>query len=355
MKPRLLVLELHHLGDAVLAIPFLREAAEKYEVAAYVAPSTADMLRTFLPGLQIFEAAEGWKARWKQCRTQLRGWEPDVTVCSWSDTRAHVAARLTQARRRIGFPVTKANLYATHLAWRRRRLWFGQAVEFAAGLISDPLLTENVYRTPESRHLDNWVRLAGRLGFSLPLKAPWFPWNPSPLPSAAHSLIAEARTAGNPVWALHAGGRLPTKRWPVRRYVAVLQDFFAARGWPVLIIQGPDTAIPMPQAPNQLVVETGSHRELADLLSSVDALLANDSYSGHLAAALGKPVVTIFGSGNPAWFAPHGENNRVVWKDTCPYHPCIDRCQMPQYVCLAGVSEAAVVAALSSVGSKATS
>ncbi len=110
----------------------------------------------------------------------------------------------------------------------------------------------------------------------------------------------------------------------------------------------------MPQAANQIVVDTASHRELADLLSSVDYLLANDSYSGHVAAALGKPVVTIFGSGNPAWFAPFGEGNRIVWKDTCPYHPCIDRCQMPTYVCLASVSESAVTAALSEIGDKTT-
>lgn len=350
MKPRLLVLELHHLGDAVLAIPFLREAAEKYDVAAYVTPSTAGMLRTFLPGLQIFEAAEGWKARWQQCRTQLRAWEPDATASAWSDTRVHIAARLTRARRRIGFPASKANYYATHLAWRLRRLWAGQVIEFAALFVGDPLLTENVFRDPESRHLENWVQLAKRLGFSLPLKAPWFPWKPSSLPAGAQALIAKARAAGKPVWALHAGGRLPTKRWPVKRYVAVLQDFFAARGLPVIIIQGPDTTIPMPQAPDQAVVETPSHRELADLLSNVDCLLANDSYSGHLAAALGKPVVTIFGSGNPAWFAPFGDRNRVVWKDTCPYHPCIDRCQMPSYVCLAGVSESAVISALSEIG-----
>lgn len=355
MKPRLLVLELHHLGDAVLAIPFLREAAGRYEVAAYVTPATAGMLRTFLPDLRIFEAAGGWKSRWKQCRTQLRAWEPDVTVSSWSDTRVHIAARLTQARRRIGFPVTKANYYATHLGWRLRRLWAGQAIEFAARFVGDPLLTEHVFRDPESRHLENWVLLAKRLGFSLPLKTPWFPWKPSPPSEKVRQFLAEAQAAGKPVWALHAGGRLPTKRWPVKRYVALLQDFFAARGLPVLIIRGPDTTIPMPQAPDQIVVDTTSHQELADLLSHADYLLANDSYSGHLAAALGKPVITIFGSGNPAWFAPYGDRNKAVWKDTCPYHPCIDRCQMSSYVCLAGVSESAVISALSEIDGKATS
>ncbi len=354
MKPRLLVLELHHLGDAVLAIPFLREAAGRYEVAAYVPPSTAEMLRTFLPGLQIFEAEESWKVRWQHCRTQLRAWEPDATVSAWSDTRVHIAARLTRARRRIGFPVTKANYYAAHLGWRLRRLWAGQVIEFAARFIGDPLLTENVFRDPQSRHLENWGQLAKRLGFSLPLRAPWFPWKSAGLPEDAQKHIRAAKAAGKPVWALHAGGRLPTKRWPVKRYVAVLQEYFAARGLPVIIIRGPDTAIPMPQAPNQIVVDTTSHQELADLLSHVDYLLANDSYSGHLAAALGKPVVTIFGSGNPAWFAPFGDRNQVVWKDTCPYHPCIDRCQMPSYVCLAGVSESAVISALAEIGREAT-
>ena len=61
----------------------------------------------------------------------------------------------------------------------------------------------------------------------------------------------------------------------------------------------------------------------------VDGVLCNDSLASHLAAAVGVPVATIFGSGDPAWFAPHGNAHLVIAANACPYRPCVDRCAMP--------------------------
>jgi len=85
-------------------------------------------------------------------------------------------------------------------------------------------------------------------------------------------------------------------------------------------------------------------RSLASALAAVDALVCHDSLPGHLAAALGKPVVTVFGSGEPDWFSPWGNRERAVQKRVCPLHPCIDRCGMDSYLCLDAVSVDDVVA-----------
>ncbi|MFM8229921.1 MAG: glycosyltransferase family 9 protein, partial [Chthoniobacterales bacterium] len=79
-------------------------------------------------------------------------------------------------------------------------------------------------------------------------------------------------------------------------------------------------------------------RSLASALAASDAVVCHDSLPGHLAAALGKPVVTIFGSGEPDWFAPWANRERAVQKRVCPLHPCIDRCGMDSYLCLEAVS-----------------
>ena len=39
MKPRLLIVELHHLGDAVLSLPFVRAAARTHEVHVLCRPA----------------------------------------------------------------------------------------------------------------------------------------------------------------------------------------------------------------------------------------------------------------------------------------------------------------------------
>ena len=81
---------------------------------------------------------------------------------------------------------------------------------------------------------------------------------------------------------------------------------------------------------------------MLSLVQTADHVLCNDSLVSHLAAALGKPVWTIFGSGNPNWFAPFGNEKRVIASDICPYRPCIDRCLYASPICLEAVSVAQV-------------
>jgi len=57
-------------------------------------------------------------------------------------------------------------------------------------------------------------------------------------------------------------------------------------------------------------------------------------------------VVTIFGSGEPDWFAPWNNRHRVVQRRACPLHPCIDRCGMDSYLCLDAVTSGDVLAQL---------
>jgi lipopolysaccharide heptosyltransferase I len=52
--------------------------------------------------------------------------------------------------------------------------------------------------------------------------------------------------------------------------------------------------------------------ELTALLKSARLVVGNDTGPGHIAAALGTPLVLIFGWSNPARVAPYGRNNCVV-------------------------------------------
>lgn len=319
-----------------MAIPFLQAARESYRVTVYATPPVTRMLGEFLNGIEFIAAAERWPARFRQAGKELRSLAPEVTVCAWSDARADVVARNTGAKTRIGFPMNPTNYYASQRSWRKRRMLIGQLIEKAAQLAGRKLLTTQLQRTsPSDSHFSNWQLVAKALGLKLPTQTPWFTPPAGTFSDKLTKFLKEQ--AGEPLWIVHSGGRLPTKQWPLDRFQAVLRDIFAAKEIPTLIVSGPGEEFLTPIGSKQRRLDCRSHTELAGALAQASAVLCNDSYPAHLAAALGKRVLTIFGSGEPAWFSPFENKDGVIQTDICPHHPCVDRCVMPSVVCLEAV------------------
>ncbi len=61
--------------------------------------------------------------------------------------------------------------------------------------------------------------------------------------------------------------------------------------------------------------------ELAAIIRRSAVCVTNDSGSMHLAVALGRPVVSVFGPTDPVWIGPYGQPNAVVRADI-PCAPC---------------------------------
>jgi len=183
----------------------------------------------------------------------------------------------------------------------------------------------------QQSHLQDWRQLIIAAGLPWNVEVPWLP--------------AQTGSAGRkPLWVIHPGGRLPTKRWPLERFEELLRDHLS--GVNVTIIQPPDSPAPALFSPQHQLVQTPDFAALIRVLSEADYVLCNDSLVSHLAAALGKKVFAIFGSGNPAWFAPFGNEQRIIKTDCCPFRPCIDRCVQPSRICLESVSVSQIAAFL---------
>jgi ADP-heptose:LPS heptosyltransferase len=90
--------------------------------------------------------------------------------------------------------------------------------------------------------------------------------------------------------------------------------------------------------------------DLAGLLSELDVLVTSDTGPMHLAAAVGTPLVALFGPADPRRYGPVGSDAHVLRVDL-PCSPCgqvrlpPERCRGHVPDCMDGIQIAAVVGA----------
>jgi lipopolysaccharide heptosyltransferase II len=162
-------------------------------------------------------------------------------------------------------------------------------------------------------------------------------------------LLSAGAIAGSPLVAINAGARWSTKQWAPRAFAEVadnLQDEglrvvmvgSAAEGHPARAVVGH-----MRTSPINLVGKT-SLKELIALLRRVSLLITNDSGPMHVAAALGTPVVALFGPTDPGRTGPYGLGHRVL-RSGIPCSPCFSRrCVNPKALeCLTLISPGQVL------------
>ena len=107
----------------------------------------------------------------------------------------------------------------------------------------------------------------------------------------------------------------PSKRWPEYHY-AVARHWIGQGGRVWLFGSGKDRpvaeqiveALPEAQRGEAAILAGATSLEQAvDLLSVTDAVVSNDSGLMHIAAALGRPLVAVYGSTSPGFTPPLGE------------------------------------------------
>lgn len=335
---RLLVFENHHAGDALLAVPFLRGAKRVFDKVAVCCTREGAPLFERAGVNDLIVSEKPGDRSLPGVREAVRTFHPDVAVCVWADVRMHRMMRASGAAERAGLPMNAANFYGSHLAWRKRGLALGMLATSFSQMTGGRLLTRAVQRTgPLQSHRDDWRQLAALIGVTPDESVPWIRTEAISHDAALARELAEARAAGRLVIALHHGGRLDTKRWAADRFVEVARRLAAKADVALVTIEPPDCAPLALGGVPALSTRTPSVAALANTLAACDVVLCNDSLAGHLAAALGKRVVSIFGSGHPAWFAPAGSEAWTVKSEVCRFNPCLDRCLMGRPICLEAI------------------
>jgi len=145
--------------------------------------------------------------------------------------------------------------------------------------------------------------------------------------------------------AMNVSARWPTKRWPAASFAEVADRLQQERCGAVVMIGGPDERADvaavsgMMKTPAIDLAGATTVGLLPALLSRTSLLITNDSGPMHIAAAVGTPVVALFGPTSAVRTGPYGVGHRVLATEiSC--RPCLSRtCQNPvQLECLTRIS-----------------
>jgi heptosyltransferase-2 len=143
----------------------------------------------------------------------------------------------------------------------------------------------------------------------------------------------------------------PAKRWPSEYYAEVAQKKLA-EGWQVWLIGSPkeqgDAAIIQNATEHRCLDFTGktSLLDAIDLIGHADVVVGNDSGLMHIAAAVSKPLVAIYGSTSPGFTPPLFENAQIV-RTGIECSPCFKRtCQFGHYKCLTELKPHQILSAI---------
>jgi heptosyltransferase-2 len=287
------------IGDAVLSLPALRDVRSNFpgarlEVLArdwvapvYEAVAEVDAVRRIAGRGVRAEAAAA-----EQAGAELALLLPN----SFGSALAAALARIPDRR---GYATDGRRLLLTRAARipggvrGSSELYYYRAMLAGVGL--------RVSASPDAslRPRPEWVEVGARL---LGAPGPWIGVNPGAAYGSA-------------------------KRWVPERYAAVADRLARELGGRVAVLGGPaerplaEAIAAQLRAPSRVLAGETRLGELIGVLSGLKLLLTNDSGPMHLAAALGVPLVAIFGPTDWSETAPLGRRQRLV-REPVDCSPC---------------------------------
>jgi len=315
---RIVVRGANWVGDAMMTIPALRQLRRLFPKAhitlatrAWAKGLFADA--EFIDALQVHEGS-GLRSVVKQVR-QWRQGNFDLAVLLPNSLETALVASLARVPLRIGYATDGRQSLLTHPLevpeWRSSKHEVFYYLRIVAEL---EWLTRH-----EQSFLD--TQPDGSLEVSVGRQA------------AARDSLRRHGVAreGRALVALCPGSvNSRAKRWPTERYAALADRLIDELGVEVLLIgSAQETEVSLDvsrQMRNKATALTGQTdlAELVGILSLVDLLVTNDTGPAHIAAALGRPTLVIFGPTNPLTTRPFSPFAEIV-REPPDCAPCMLR------------------------------
>ena len=308
------------VGDTVLATPVLANLRSAFPAAKIHCLSTAwagDILIDH-PDVDELRLRPGGAAADFRAAAAFRRDRMDLAFVLPNSIRGALLALAAGARRRVGY---------------RRD---GRSI----------LLTDPVPRLPPPRgggrhQVDEYLALLEAAGVSVTSRIPRVGVSREAETFAGEVFLRHGIDPDEPVVGIQPGAKFgATKLWPAERFAAAADGLAESEGARIVLLgspaEGPLTAriaSLMKTAPVDLA---GKDRVafLPALLRRFSVLLTEDTGPMHIAAAVGTPVVALFGPTDPGRTGPLGDRHTVLRRDLscapcflkqCPYgHECME-------------------------------
>jgi heptosyltransferase II len=304
--PKILVVAPNWIGDALMAQPLLARLGGTIDVLA--PPWVAPVVR------RMREVSEVIEAPFRHGPLQLGS--------RW---------RLGRSLERRGYDAA----YVLPNSWKSALVPFFAGIPKRVGYLGEARfgLLNTRYQNAKAAMPAHYARLAGEPAGELPRPR---------LEVSADEIVEACERFGieEPYVALCPGAEYgPAKRWPYFRELA--------QSLPFVVVLGSSSDQPAAAglAGRNLVGKT-SLDDAIRLIAGAQAVVSNDSGLMHVAAALGRPQVALFGSSSPEHTPPANERARVLWlRLECS--PCFEReCPLGHFRCMKEISVERVLATL---------
>jgi heptosyltransferase-2 len=311
---------------------------------------------TFAPGEGVFAVAK-----------KLRSGKFDLALVLPNSPRSALEVFFAGIPRRIGYARPWRNFFLTQTvaprpdAVKMRKRTVEEIHELTDETAPAPSEKRPGAGNPRAHQIYEYLQLTTALGA--------YPEPLAPQLTVTSEEIEAVRkkfgltNGSQPVFGLNPGAEYgPAKRWPVEKFIAAAKEIrgrtncvwlvFGGKG--DVALAGQITAALTSQAPGNpdsttcnLAGKT-SLRELMALFKGCRVLLTNDTGPMHVAAALGTPVVALFGSTSPILTGPGlpGAARHRLLTSAAPCSPCFLRECPIDFRCLDGISVSRVVEAV---------
>jgi len=317
---RILLLRLERIGDLVMTLPAIaavRALAPSAQIDLVVGSWNAQ-LATAIPSVDEVETLDAqWLARDGGGRglTQLL-----KHAAGWRRKHYDLAINFE--------PDVRSNLLIAAVG-----------AEWASGYRSGgggPLLDEALDYDPTAHTTDNAKRLVETVfGAAAPAQTTSLIEIPDAYRQRVRALLGSAT---RPLVGMHVSGGRPVKQWDPARFGEVARRLVAGRGATILLT-GSAADRPLVEQVTRVLPAGGAIDAtgeadlltLAALLDEAELLITGDTGPMHIAAAVGTPIVAVFGASDPRRYAPRGPLDRVVRVDL-PCAPC-NRIRLPPARC----------------------
>ena len=235
----------------------------------------------------------------------------DVVIDLFGNPRTALLTRLSGARQRVGF------------RFRGRTYAYNIVVEPRGNMVHN---TEF--------NLD----ALGALGVAIQDRSIYFSFDDGDA-RYVESFLPPGFARGSFVVCINSGGGWYTKRWGLERFAALADTLVEEYGARIVLPWGPGQ---LPEAEeirkamtrDAFIPPATTLCQLGALLKRCSIVVSNDSGPMHIAAAVGTPVLGIYGPTDPLLQGPYGDNHVVVRNEgldclgcnltSCPIgHPCM--------------------------------